>query len=76
MSGSDLIELRSGPFVRADAIALACSLEARGHMLSSKDGALLCTNGSALAKADVEAIKANRAHLIAIVTYEAPRLEA
>lgn len=71
----DLVELRAGPIVRADALQLALSLEARGHGLTVKDGALHVTHGSALTAEDRATIGACKAHLLAIVAYQAPAHE-
>lgn len=65
-------ELRGGVFVADDAIRLACDLEARGFVLTAKDGKLLVSNGSALTAADREGIVRLKGHLLAIAAYEVP----
>jgi len=67
-------ELRGGLFVQEDALKLAWRLEAAGHLLTSKDSALMVSNGSSLSAEDRASIKALKAHLLAIVAYEAPPL--
>lgn len=67
------ISLRGGLLVSADAIALAVSLEMRGHVISKRDDALLVTNGAALTTEDRVQIKALKRHLLAIVGYQAPQ---
>jgi hypothetical protein len=64
-----ILELRGGLFVREDAILLALDLEARGHVLSTKDGALLVTDGARLTAEDVAQIRALKKHLMAIAAY-------
>ena len=66
------IELRGGLFVLDSALRLAIDLEARGHVLTAKDGALHVTNQSRLTAEDKAAIKAQRLHLMAITAYEVP----
>ena len=65
-------ELRDGPIVRDDAVALALSLEARGHTLTTKDGVLTVSDGSKLTAEDRAAIARVRLHLMAIVGYDGP----
>jgi hypothetical protein len=67
-----LVTLRGGLTTRAEAIALGCQLEARGHALSVKDGALQITAGSKLTPADIAAVKAQKTHLICLAAYVAP----
>lgn len=67
-----VLELRGGLHVREDAIVLALTLEAHGHALSVKDGALLVSNGSTLTAEERLSIVALKRHLMAIATYEAP----
>lgn len=69
-----VLELRGGLLVREDAVLLAIDLEARGHVLSVKDGALLVTNGGALTATDRAQITATKKHLMAIATYQAPEV--
>lgn len=66
------MELKGGPIVADAAISLACDLEARGHVLAVKDGALLVSRGSALTAADRAAIARLKRHLMAIATYKVP----
>lgn len=66
------VELRGGLFVSADAIALACDLEAAGHVLSVKDGKLMVSRGSSLSAEQRAAVQAQRRHLMAIAMYEVP----
>lgn len=68
----NLVTLAGGLTVRADAIALGCNLEARGHALSVKDGVLQITFGSKLSPADIEAVRLHKTHLIALAGYKAP----
>lgn len=68
----NLIELRSGLLVREDAVLLALSLEARGHVLTTRDGTLRVTNGATLTAVDTAAIKDTKLHLMEIAAYEAP----
>lgn len=72
ISRSDLVELRAGPIVTADALRLALDLESKGHALTAKDGALHVTNGKALTAEDRAAIVQWKRHLLAIASYEAP----
>lgn len=65
-------ELRGGMFVGTEAILLAIDLEARGHVLTSKDGALLVTDGSRLTAEDRAGITRLKRHLLAVAAYEAP----
>ena len=67
-----LTELRGGLLVRTDAIVLALALEAAGHTLTAKDGALLVGNGSTLTAEDRAAIGRHKRHLLAIAGYEPP----
>jgi hypothetical protein len=66
------IELRGGLLVREDAVRLALDLEARGHLLTTRDGTLRVTNGATLTAADTAAIKDTKRHLMEIAAYEAP----
>ncbi len=43
--------LRGGLVVRTDALRLAVALEAKGHQLTAKDGALRVSHGAALTAA-------------------------
>lgn len=67
-----LLTLCGGLTVNEDAVILALALEAKGHALSVKDGALVVTNGSALSLDDRASIKRLRLHLMAVAAYEAP----
>ena len=69
---SDTVELRDGVIVLVEAIALALSLEARGHALASRDGALLVSNGSQLTADDRAAIHRLKRHLLHIAGYDGP----
>lgn len=69
----ELVELRGGLVVRRDAFELAHRLEGRGHRMAVSDGVLNVSNGSQLGADDRKAIKALRAHLIALVEYRCPR---
>ena len=64
-----LTELRGGLTVRTEAIALIIALEARHHRLTATDGVLTVTNGSALTASDRAAIRAEKAHLLALASY-------
>lgn len=68
-------ELRGGIFVADDAIILAIDLESRGHVLTSRDGALLVTDGSRLSAADRTEIQRLKRHLLAIAAYLADDVE-
>lgn len=71
MNGPEFVELRGGLLVRADAIALGCDLEARGHTMTvASNGKLLVTNAVDLPESDIADIKRLRNHLIAAVGYE------
>ncbi len=85
MSQSELISLRAGPTVDAEAIRLAISLEDRGHALSSADllhthgpmvglisHQLLVSHGPRLSIADREAIATHKLDLLQIAAYKAP----
>src|SRR6185295_514753 len=61
-----MAEMKHGLFVADEAIRLALTLEARGHMLSVQDGALLVSSGSALTPEDTIAIRRWKWHLLAI----------
>jgi hypothetical protein len=65
----NLITLSGGLTVRAEAIALGCNLEARGHALSVKDGVLQVSLGSKLTPADIEAVRLHKAHLLVLADY-------
>lgn len=65
-------ELRGGLLVRTDAILLALALEAKGHALTAKDGALLVSHGSALSAEDRASIQQLKRHLLAVAGYEPP----
>ena len=69
---TEFISLRDSLTVRSDALRLAVALEAKGHMLTVKDGALMVTNGSQLTADERAAITALKPHLMACVTYRAP----
>ncbi len=71
---SNIIELRGGLLVRADAIALLISLEAKGCVCSIRDGALAVTNARTLTTEDTKEIKRLRGFLLALVAYEPPAL--
>jgi hypothetical protein len=62
----ELVTLRSGLILRADAIALALALEALGHTLTAKDGKLLVSNGAALTAEQRAQITQQRLQLLAI----------
>lgn len=70
-----LIELRGGIIVREEAIALGCALEAKGHALRVEGGTLKVTQGSRLSPADRAALAREKAHLIALCGYTAPKDE-
>lgn len=70
-----VLELRGGLLVREDAVVLALALEAHGHALSVKDGALLVSNGSTLTAEERASIVALKRHLMAIAAYVAPTVE-
>lgn len=74
LSESKLWPLVGGLIVSADAARLALALEAHGHALSVKDGALLVSNGSTLTVEERASIVALKRHLMAIAAYEAPAL--
>lgn len=65
----NLVTLNGGLTVRAEAIALGCHLEARGHAIGVKDGVLQVTFGSKLSPADIEAIRLHKQHLVALAAY-------
>lgn len=65
-------ELCSGTRVDDDAIRLAVDLEARGHVMTVKDGKLVVSQGSTLTAVDRAAITRLRWHLLAIAGYEVP----
>lgn len=64
-----MLQLRSGPIVRQDAVDLALRLEAAGHSLSVANGVLTVTNGSKLSAEDRTAIGAMRLMLLAVIGY-------
>jgi len=67
-------ELKGGLFVSNEAIALGISLEAAGHVLNVRDGALLVTNGSGLSAEQRQQITAWKRHLVAIAAYDADEM--
>ena len=69
---TDFTELRGCLIVRTDALKLALALEAKGHALTAKDGALMVSHGSTLTAEDRAQIQALKTHLMACVTYVAP----
>lgn len=72
---ADLIPLRSGLLIRADALALCLQLEAEGHALTAKEGLLLVSNGATLTAEQRTAITGLRLHLLGIAG-EVARMEA
>lgn len=68
-------ELRGGLLVTNAALALALSLEARGHVITVRDGKIVVSDGSRLSADDRTAIGASRLHLLAIASYTAPGVE-
>ncbi len=73
---TDLTALRGGLIVQTDAVLLALALEAQGHALTVKDGALLVSNGSTLSAADRDSIRRLKRHLMACACYVAPEMTA
>ncbi len=69
---SELIQLREGPIVTAESIALAVALENEGHTIATADGKLTVSNGSTLTAAQREQITAQRRHLMALAAYIPP----
>ena len=69
-----LTELRGGTIIRTDALLLTLALEAAGHALSTKDGALMVSNGSTLTAAERAQITSLKPHLIACALYRAPEI--
>lgn len=67
------MELLGGLIVSDAAIALACNLESRGHVLTSDRGVLKVSNGAQLSAEDIAAIRRLRQHLLAIAVY--PEME-
>lgn len=65
------MELHGGLIVADDAITLALRLEGAGHVLTSKDGVLVVSNGSALSPDDRAAVQQLKRHLLAIAGYDA-----
>ena len=63
------MQLRNGPIVADSAIALACDLERRGHVMLAAEGTVRITNGKALTDADRAAIVREKLALIAISEY-------
>lgn len=68
---TDLVDLRGGLVVPADALRLALALEDRGHRLTAHNGLLHATNGSALTAEDRAEIRQWKLHLLAIAEYQA-----
>jgi hypothetical protein len=66
------IQLKNGPIVRADAIALAIALEESGHKITAQYGKLFVSNSKTLSPEIIEAIKRVRYHVIAIALYRPP----
>lgn len=72
-----VVELRGGLHVSVEAVALALDLERRQHVLSvTADGKLNVSHGSQLTAEDRAAITAQRLHLMAVATYQAPPIDA
>jgi hypothetical protein len=69
---ADLIELRGGLVVRADAIALLLDLERRGHVCAALDGSLRVSKARDLTPQDTAEIKRLRGFLLALVAYQPP----
>lgn len=69
MPVGDWMVLKNGPIVKKTLVALAISLEARGHVMTAANGRLSVTNGSKLTAEDRAAIAANKSELIEIVRY-------
>lgn len=66
------VTLKGGLIAPEPALKLALALESRGHALSTIDGKLNVTNGSALTADDRAAITQWKRHLMALATYDAP----
>jgi hypothetical protein len=69
---TELVELRGGLIVRADAIALLLDLERRGHICSIRPEGLCVTRARELTPEDSLAIKRLRGFLLALVSYVPP----
>lgn len=69
MTTNDTVTLIGNLSVSRAALELAWSLEARGHVMSAKDGNLHVTNGTALTVDDRAAIRAQRLQLLGILGY-------
>ncbi len=73
MPGDNLIQLRDGPIVTAEAITLAIALEAEGRTLRARaDGKLEVQPAAGLTEAQRQQIAACRLHLLALLAYEPP----
>ena len=73
---ADLIALRGGLCLPERVLQLAWSLDNRGHRLGDNGGKLTVSEGSRLTADDRAQIAAARLHLLALVHYEAPGVEA
>jgi hypothetical protein len=67
-----MVELRGGLVLREEAVLLALALEDAGHRISTSDGKLTVSNGSALTPAQRAQIADCRAHLMALAAYQPP----
>lgn len=72
----NLIQLRDGPLLREDAVLLALELEAAGHTMTIRNGALEVSRWSAtkeeLTQLQRHQIRQCRKHIMALLAYEPP----
>ena len=75
MSGSDFVVLRGGLTLPVDAVRLALDLERRGLRLAADGDSLSVGPRELITDADRNLIRRWKAHLLAIVSYDANRQE-
>lgn len=74
MAASEYVTLRGGPAVPLPPVLLLLDLEARGFTLVRDGDALIVQPAKQLAPADRDAIRQWKAHLLALIEYQPPRV--
>jgi hypothetical protein len=75
MGASDFIPLRHGPVVPVAPLQLLLNLEARGFTFTRDGEVLEVQPYDRLTREDVAGIRRWKAHLIALIEYEAPEIQ-
>ncbi len=71
-SEARFVELRGGLVLPAEPVLLVFNLEARGFVLRPDGADLLVSPGAQLTSDDRRAIRRWKAHILAVLHYEAP----